>query len=269
MGYAELLYRVESRVATVTLNRPERLNAWTATMEAELRDAVRAACEDDGVRAIVLTGAGKGFCAGADMARLTSAASGASPAAPAGDARATSATGDFEQRHSWLLGIDKPIVAAINGAVAGVGLCLTLYCDLRFMAEGARLSTSFARRGLIAEHGSAWMLPRLIGSMNAADLLLSARTIDAAEAERMGLVRRLPAEGFAQAVHARAAELANLSSPRSMRIIKQQLRAQYTESLATATAFADAQTALCRDSDDFREGVSSFVEKRPPAFVGR
>jgi enoyl-CoA hydratase/carnithine racemase len=264
MNHTELLYGVAERVATITLNRPDRMNAWTPTMEGEFREAVTAASADDAVRAIVVTGAGRGFCAGADMGRLTGAAGGAPRAAPppTGD-------GDFEQRYSWLLAVPKPLIAGINGAVAGVGLCVTLYCDLRFMAAGARLSTSFARRGLIAEHGSAWLLPRLIGPMNAADLLLSGRTVEAAEAQSMGLVRMLPAEGFAAAVQARAAELAALSSPRSMRIIKRQLQHAPVESLAESTRFSDAQTALCRDTEDFREGVASFVEKRPPDFTGR
>jgi enoyl-CoA hydratase/carnithine racemase len=264
MSYTELLYAVTERVATITLNRPDRMNAWTPTMEAEFRVAIAAASADDEVRAIVVTGAGRGFCAGADMGRLQNSAAGAAPLAapPSGE-------GNFDQRYSYLLAVPKPLIAAINGSVAGVGLCITLYCDLRFMAEGARLATSFARRGLVAEHGSAWMLPRIIGPMNAADLLLSGRTVDAAEAASLGLVRMLPAERFLAAVQARAAEFANLSSPRSMRIIKQQLQAAPFQSLAEATRFADAEIPKCRDTEDFKEGVASFVEKRAPNFTGR
>jgi enoyl-CoA hydratase/carnithine racemase len=264
MSYTELLYAVTERVATITLNRPDRMNAWTPTMEAEFMVAIAAASADDEVRAIVVTGAGRGFCAGADMGRLQNSAAGAAPLAapPSGE-------GNFDQRYSYLLAVPKPLIAAINGSVAGVGLCITLYCDLRFMAEGARLATSFARRGLVAEHGSAWMLPRLIGPMNAADLLLSGRTVDAAEAASLGLVRMLPAERFLAAVQARAAEFANLSSPRSMRIIKQQLQAAPFQSLAEATRFADAEIPKCRDTEDFKEGVASFVEKRAPNFTGR
>jgi enoyl-CoA hydratase/carnithine racemase len=137
------------------------------------------------------------------------------------------------------------------------------------MAAGAKLTTAFARRGLIAEHGISWMLPRLIGPMNAMDLLLSARTVAAEEAGTLGLVRVLPAESFADAVQARAAEIANLSSPRSTRIIKKQVYEALFQSLAEATVIANREQALCRDTQDFREGVASYVEKRKPNFTGR
>src|SRR5215467_9179306 len=222
-AWQEILYSVRGRVATVTLNRPERLNAYTPTMGEELRAALAAAEADDNVRAIVLTGAGRGFCAGADMARLSAAVAGTANLKVTATAPVEGLAANFAQRNSYILGIKKPIIAAINGAVAGIGLVLTLYCDLRYMAAGSKLTTAFARRGLIAEHGISWMLPRLIGPMHALDLLLSARIVVAEEAERMGLVHVLPGEGFAEAVEERALELANLSSPRSVRIIKRQV----------------------------------------------
>ena len=264
MNPTQLLYSVEDRIATITLNRPDRMNAWTPTLEAEFREAIEAASADDGVRVILITGAGRGFCAGADMQRLSGSAAGA-----AVSQRPPDGTGNFDQRYSYLLACPKPLIAAINGAVAGVGLCITLYCDLRYMAEGAKLATSFARRGLIAEHGIAWMLPRLVGAMNAADLLLSGRTVEAREAERMGLVRVLPADGFLVAVRAVAADLAVNASPRSMRVIKAQLRSAPFQQLGEATVMANAEMAQCRDTEDFREGVASFVEKRAPQFTGR
>jgi len=263
MSHLELLYDVQDRVATITLNRPERMNAWTPTTELELRSAVSEAVADDGVRCIVLTGAGRGFCAGADMSRLNAAAQGASAAPPP-----PSGEGDLEQRYSYLLGVPKPLIAGINGAVAGVGVCITLYCDLRYMAAGAKLTTPYARRGLVAEHGCAWMLPRLIGPMHAADLLLSGRIVEAAEAAQMGLVKMLDAEGFGAAVHARASELANLCSPRSIRIMKQQLVLSTRQSLAQATLMANEENAKCRDTNDFREGVAHYLEKRQPQFTG-
>ncbi len=267
-GWQEILYKVEDRVATITLNRPDRLNAWTQVMAGELREAFAKADADDGVRAIVLTGAGRGFCAGADMSRLAAAAAGKStlgvPPMPTEGMEA-----NFAQRLSYILAVKKPIIAAINGPVAGIGVVLTAYCDIRYMAAGAKLTTSFARRGLVAEHGIGWLLPRLIGPMNALDLLYSARPVEAQEAAGMGFVRVLPAEGFAAAVQAKAAEIASLSSPRSTRIIKKLVYEAMFQSLAEATVAANREQESCRDTEDFREGVAHFVEKRAPKFTGR
>ena len=266
--YQEILYDVSDPVATITLNRPDRLNAWTDRMGAEMRHAVAHAEQDPAVVAIVITGAGRGFCSGADMSRLAAAAAGRSnlgvPPMPTEGLEA-----NFAQRISYMLAIKKPIIAAINGPVAGVGLVVALYCDIRYMAAGAKLTTAFARRGLIAEHGIAWLMPKLIGPMNALDLLYSSRSVEAEEAERMGLVRTLPAEGFREAVQARAADIANLSSPRSTRIIKKQVYEAMFQSLAEASVIANREQEICRDTDDFREGVAHYLEKRRPNFTGR
>ena len=267
-GWQEVLYKVEDRVATIALNRPEKLNAWTVVMAGELREALAKAEADEGVRAIVLTGAGRGFCAGADMSRLAAAAAGKStlgvPPMPTEGLEA-----NFAQRMSYILAVKKPIIAAINGPVAGIGVVLAAYCDIRYMAAGAKLTTSFARRGLIAEHGISWLLPRLIGPMHALDLLYSARTVEAEEAGAMGLVRVLPAEGFRDAVQAKAAEIANLASPRSTRIIKKLVYEAMFQSLAEATVAANREQEICRDTEDFREGVAHYLEKRRPRFTGR
>jgi len=254
-----ILYAVEHGVCTITLNRPDKLNAWHAQMEADFRAAIERASEDDTVRAIVVTGAGHAFCAGADLS-----GAGQTPR----EERVPSDE-DFEQRYSYLLRTPKPLIAAINGAAVGVGLCLTLFCDLRYAAAGAKLSTAFARRGLIAEHGSAWMLPRLIGHLNALDLLLTGRTIEASEAAAMGLVRALPADGFLDAVTAVARDLATHSSPRSMRVIKNQVHAGWRQTLAESVTAADREQIASFASDDFREGVRAFIEKRPPVFTDR
>ncbi|SCB27289.1 Enoyl-CoA hydratase/carnithine racemase [Bradyrhizobium yuanmingense] len=263
----QMKFEVSDRVATITFDRPDKMNAWTPVMESELRRLMTIACEDGDVRAIVITGAGRGFCAGADMVRLSDASSG--NAASAASVVCPDTDDDLAQRYSYLLAVPKPVIAGINGAIAGVGLCIALYCDLRYMAAGAKLTTSFARRGLIAEHGSAWMLRQLIGPMNAADLLLSGRVVEAAEAERLGLVRMLPADTFRETVQQTASDFANLCSPRSMRIIKQQLTAAPRQTLAEATQLANTEVAICREAEDFKEGVAHFVEKRAPRFTGK
>jgi enoyl-CoA hydratase/carnithine racemase len=267
MAYTDILYGVDKFVATVTLNRPDKLNAWTAQMDADVRHAIETAAADESVRAVVITGAGRGFCAGADMSRLSKLSSGESP-------RTIVATnggkpGNFEQKFSYLLGVPKPISAAINGPIAGIAVCLSLFCDFRYMADGAKLTTAFAKRGLIAEHGSSWMLPRLIGPMNALDLLYSARMVEAAEAERLGLARRLPAENFLGSVQTIAREMVTASSPRSIGVMKRQVFQSYFQSLAEAWALADSEMSESFLSEDFKEGVAHFVEKRPAAFLGR
>jgi enoyl-CoA hydratase/carnithine racemase len=273
VGYAEILYDVRDRVATVTLNRPAALNAWTAVMGREVRDAMTQAARDEGVRAIVLTGAGRGFCAGADMNLLAGLSGGGAAgevarqvAQPAAD----DAAGNFAGRYAYFPTIDKPILAALNGPTAGLGLVVALYCDLRFAGDAAVFTTAFSRRGLIAEHGISWMLPRLAGLPNALDLLLSARRIDAAEALRLGLVNRvLPQAELVAGVHAYARELADLVSPRSMAVMKRQLWQAQFQTLAEATAVADAEMLKSFDAADFKEGVAHFVEKRAPRFTGR
>lgn len=261
MDFSQLRYEVRGRVAVLTIHRPERFNAWTPTLEGELRAAVAQAQANDQVRSVVLTGEGRAFCAGMDMDVLRAGAPSASPVVE-DDA-------DAAQRYGYLWDFDKPLIAAINGAAAGVGLCLTLYCDLRYVAAGAKLTTPYARRGLAAEHGTAWLLPRVIGPMHAADLLLSGRTITAEEADRMGLANVLPAEGFLDAVMQRATDIAESTSPRSVRIMKRQLLDARYQTLGQATRIADREIAACRDTEDFREGVQHFLEKRAPQFTGR
>jgi enoyl-CoA hydratase/carnithine racemase len=267
MAYTDILYGVEDHVATITLNRPDKLNAWTAEMDADVRHAVEAAATDDKARAIVITGAGRGFCAGADMSRLSRISTGGGAGNVVQMARSN--PDNFDQKFSYFLAVPKPIFAAINGPIAGIAVCFSLFCDFRYMAEGAKLTTAFAKRGLIAEHGSSWMLPRLIGPMNALDLLYSARTVEAAEAERLGLVRRLPAENFLANVQSIARDLVTTSSPRSIGVIKRQVFQSYFQSLSEAWAVADKEMVESFRSEDFKEGVAHFVEKRAAAFTGR
>ncbi|HEY2895427.1 MAG TPA: enoyl-CoA hydratase [Pirellulales bacterium] len=278
MSYSEILYNVAEGVATVTLNRPQKLNAWTTTMEQEVGEAMQAAEADLGVRVIVLTGAGRGFCAGADLANLDGLAQSNNTAETLKDMMSKrfgpkprpGVRQDFQQTYSYLLAIEKPILCAINGPVAGLGLAITLYCDLRFASDQARFSTAFARRGLIAEHGISWLLPRLVGISNALDLLYSARLIDAVEALRMGLVNRvIPQAEFEAEVRKYALELASASSPRSTRVIKRQVYNAIFQNLSEAIETANEEMVQSFASRDFKEGVAHFLEKRPPAFTGK
>jgi enoyl-CoA hydratase/carnithine racemase len=276
MPTQETLYNVANRVATITLNRPDKLNAWTALMESEVRSHMENAEQDDEVRVIVLTGAGRGFCAGADMSLLSAVAErGPDDRGPAhvlhneGNRR-EGVSPDFQKKYSYFPAIGKPVIAAINGPVVGLGLVITLYCDLRLASDASRFSTTFARRGLIAEYGMAWMLPRIIGIANALDLLFSARTIDAAEALRMGLVNRVfPQETFLEKAQEYAQELASTVSPRSLRIIKRQVYEAMSQPLAEAFDISVREMMACFRTEDFKEGVAHFVQKRPAAFTGK
>jgi len=273
----DLIYHVADGIATLTLNRPDKLNAWTAQMAAEVREAMEAAQADDNVRVIILTGAGRGFCAGADMSLLNElAANGASGAAARvlGHERqkkfGEDERPDYLGTYSYFPSIKKPVIAAINGHAVGLGFILTLYCDLRFASSEAKFGTAFSRRGLIAEYGVAWILPRLIGPANALDLMLSARIIDSAEASRMGLVNRVfPAETFMENVRAYAMDLVKNVSPRSMRVIKRQIYHGLLQTLEEAAASAEVEILASLQSDDFKEGVAHFVEKRAPRFTGK
>jgi len=275
MPSQEILYCVANRVATITLNRPAKLNAWTAVMEKEVSSAMENAERDHDVRVIVLTGAGRGFCAGADMSLLSAVAEHGFVDQNREDQSREAALRDgvpldFQKRYSYFPAIGKPVIAAINGPVVGLGLVITLYCDLRLASDAARFSTTFARRGLVAEYGMAWMLPRIVGIANALDLLFSARTIDAAEALRMGLVNRiLPQESFHETVHEYARELASTVSPRSLRIIKRQVYEAMFQPLSEAFDVSVNEMMASFKTEDFKEGVAHFVEKRPPAFTGR
>ena len=269
----EILYDVKDHVATITLNRPERLNAWTQVMEQEVRGAMEAAAADGEVRVIVVTGAGRGFCAGADLDRMkASLESGKRGTLARHEAATEGISGidvNYQQRFSYLLRVPKPIIAAINGPVAGIGLCFVLFTDLRYITPTAKVTTAFARRGLIAEHGMSFMLPRLIGLRPALDLLYSARVIDGTEAAHLGLADLLPEEGFSLLVDEKARAIALTSSPRSTGVIKRQVYDDLFRNLAESWKAADAEMHASFESDDFKEGVAHYFEKRAPRFTGR
>jgi enoyl-CoA hydratase/carnithine racemase len=255
-------------------------------MEAEVRQAVEEAAADDGVRVIVITGAGRGFCAGADMSLLqgvverglhplpySTANSGNRAAAKVDDGERSTLDGpraDFQRQYSYFPAVPKPVIAAINGPAVGLGLVIAMFCDLRFASEEARFGTAFARRGLIAEYGLAWLLPKVIGHANALDLLLSARVIHAQEALRIGLVNQVFApDKFMDNVYAYANDLAEKVSPRSLRVIKRQVYEAMFQTLGQALDTASTEMRASLQCEDFKEGVAHFVEKRAPAFTGR
>lgn len=259
---SDVLYDLKNGVAVVTLNRPARMNAWTSGMEAALRDVLDKASTEPRARVILMTGAGRAFCAGADIEGGSFTDEGSVLPLKAPPPR----DGDWNQRYSYIGGIDKPVIAAINGAAAGVGLVLSLFADIRLVRAGAKLTTSFARRGLVAEHGSAWLLPRLVGEMRAADLLFSGCVFTGAEAETFGLAFALPDEEFAEASFAYARNLAQSVSPRSTALIKAQLRKGRSQSLTEATRLAEMLLESCDGHPDMVEGIAHWAEKRPARF---
>jgi len=278
MAYEQILYDVSNGIATITLNRPDKLNAWTGTMEDEVRHAMYAAESDTGARVIVLTGAGRGFCAGADMGGLSSTASSTkeptleeSRERMKGDTpRREGIRPDFTEKYSYFPSIQKPIIGAINGAAAGLGFVMSLYCDIRFASDKAKFTTAFSRRGLIAEHGISWTLQRIVGLPSALDLTLSARVVLADEALRIGLVNQVyPADSFMEDVNAYATEMAKMVSPRSTRIMKEQIYNAQFQTLQDAILVANDEMFASLKCDDFKEGVAHFVEKRAPAFTGK
>ena len=255
-----VLKTIEGGVAVLTLNRPDRLNAWTAQMKREYFDLLEACAADAAVKAIVLTGEGRGFCAGADM----------------GELQAIGETG-IEQRaaqedprpHTFPLSIPKPLIAAINGACAGLGLVHALMCDLRFAAAGAKITAAFSRRGLVAEHGISWILPRVVGPSRALDLLLSSRIVLSEEALQLGLVNRVvEPERLMDETLAYARDLAENCAPSSMATMKRQIYADVDRPLKDALATANELMVESFTKPDFTEGVASFMEKRPPRFAG-
>lgn len=273
MAYNELIYEVLDHVATITLNRPGKMNAWTMSLDAEYREALEEARKDNDVRVIIVTGSGRAFCAGADMGLLASAQDGSLGMDEDGiEALAFGVDGvrpDFRMPYSFPVGIGKPIIAAINGFAMGLGLVHALFCDIRIASDQAQLSTLFARRGLIAEHGMAWILPRLTGLGNALDLLISGRTVDAEEACRLGLVSRVvPHAELTSAAREYALQIATQCSPRSTAVIKRQTWDASLTDLVQATRLANQEMFESFKSSDFSEALMAFFQKRPAEFTG-
>jgi enoyl-CoA hydratase/carnithine racemase len=266
-------YEVRDAVATITLHRPERLNAWTGRMHAEYRALLARAAADSTVRVIVVTGSGRGFCVGADTRALEGHVERGGYDAGLGDDVAMPGYGvrpEFDADFAYHFGIPKPIIAAVNGPAAGVGLVLACYCDLRFAARGAKLTTSHGKLGLPAEYGLSWLLPRLIGVTRAADLLLSSRVVLAEEAEQLGLVNKaLPPDELLGHTYEYAAMLARQVAPSSLAVTKLQLYRDLHRDVAASVDDAGARMADMMRGPDFAEGVAALAEKRPAHFADR
>ncbi len=252
-----VLRDLDQGVLLLTFNRPERNNAWNMELEEAYFAALTDAAADPETRVIVVTGAGKSFCPGIDMQILAAATEGER----ASDVRRLPMT--------FARFVPKPVIAAINGACAGIGVVQACAADLRFAARGAKLATSFARRGLPAENALSWILPRMIGTGAAMDLLMSGRTISAEEAHSLGLIDRLyDRDELLAETLSYARDVAQNCSPRSMAVIKEQVLADWERGAEESRRVAVRLLEQMRDQDDIREGTRSFMEKRPPQFEG-
>ncbi len=264
-------YEVADRIATITLDRPDRLNAWTGRMHHEYRWAMAEADADPAVRVVVVTGAGRGFCAGADARALDGhVEKGAYDSGVVEDELPKPGYGvrpEYDHAFAFHFGLTVPVIAAINGPAAGVGLVLACFADLRFAAEGAKLTTSAPRLGLPAEYGLSWILPRIVGAGHAADLLLSSRVVLAAEAERMGLVNRvLSPDDLLSETYEYARIFAEQVSPASVREAKRQLYADLHGDVGTSVAESERLLEEMVQGPDFTAGVAALQAKRPPRF---
>ena len=279
-AFEQVLYDVDDPVATITLNRPDQLNAWTARMGHEVAAAIHQAEGDPAVVGIIITGAGRGFCAGADLAMLAGVTNPDGDESSREDAAAqiidaTVATpgdpeagADLRGTYTYLMSVAKPVIAAINGPVAGMGVPVALACDLRWMSTSAVVTTSFAQRGLIAEWGIAWQLSRLVGPAHALDLLFSARKVRAEEAERIGLVNRaVTPDALLSAARDYLVDLAEHCSPTSIAVIKRQVYLDLHRGLGAAQADAERLMVESFGRSDFQEGVQSYLQRRPPTFT--
>jgi len=273
MNFDEIIYEKKDRVATVTMNRPEKMNAWTPKMGAEMRTAMLDAERDPEVGAIIVTGAGRAYCAGADMGSLSNIASGnASPrtAAPEPDPWLAQQHADYRNTYSWPMALSTPVIGAINGACVGLGFTTCLYQDIRIASENARMGLIFVQRGLAIEHGSSWMLPRIVGLANAVELAITGRLVDANEALELGLVNRVvPQDKLMSTVREVASGIANKCSPLGVAQAKKMIYQHLFTDLATGVRDDDASMEMMTRSEDFKEGVKAFMEKRAPKFTGK
>lgn len=275
MEFSDIIYGTSDRIATITMNRPDKSNAWTPRMGNEMKTAMQEADRDDSVRVIIVTGAGKNYCAGADMGSLSNIAQGTET--PSGErtvreekGEAAATRPDFRGQFSWVLALRKPVIAAINGACVGLGLTKSLYYDVRIASERARLGLIFVQRGLAIEHGSSWMLPRLMGLGKAVEMAVTGRLLDAQEALAAGLVNRVvPHDQLMSVTREMASEIATKCSPLGVAEAKKMVYTHLFTDLATGMRDDDELMGRMTRSEDFKEGVAAFLQKRPPQFRGR
>lgn len=269
-----ILHDVDAGVATLTFNRPDKLNALTPAMLDEFFSRVEQAAADPAVRVIVVTGAGRGFSAGVDLGLIgTGLASRLepreSPAPQWGDDIGPSLARYFSGGWNALVTSRKPTIAAVNGAAFGWGFILSLHCDIRFAARSALFNATFARLGVPAEKGIGWLLPRLIGTARAADLLYTARRFDGVEAERLGIVNGVfDDDQLMPHVRAYARSIAANAAPRALAAMKAQIWTAADDTYDEGFAAANLEQDRCIATEDFREGLASYKEKRDPRFKG-
>jgi enoyl-CoA hydratase/carnithine racemase len=263
MELQDLIYTKEGSIATITLNRPERLNAFTAAMTQGLMQAVEDANKDDEIRVIIITGAGRGFCSGLDLA----AQAAGQGAGASNQARRPRISGSHLS--TLMLSIDKPIIACVNGPAIGWGFELALLCDIRIASDRAVLGDMHVKRGLVPDNGGHWLLPRLIGWAKACEIMFLGERMDAKEAERIGLVNKVvPDEELAQTTKEWATKIAN-NAPLAVQMSKKQMRLGLSSDYESNLEFSVFAQGMLFQTEDFREGVRSFTEKREPVFKGR
>ncbi|MCB1739492.1 MAG: enoyl-CoA hydratase/isomerase family protein [Gammaproteobacteria bacterium] len=265
MSYESLIYEVVDGIATLTLNRPERLNALGGTLRDDLLDAVQRADQDRAVRVMVITGAGRGFCSGGDVKAMRERDERAEPGY------------ELEQkiapvRDKVVLAMrdaSKPVIAAVNGPAAGAGMNLALACDVRIASTNARFSQAFVRRGLHVDWGGTYFLPRIVGMAKAAELIFTGDVISAEEALQLGIVSRLvEPDGLLPTVYELAGRIA-AGPPVAIRLAKRSLYHNQDCDLRQALEFETYAQSVCRETEDAREGIRAFVEKRAPQFKGQ
>jgi enoyl-CoA hydratase/carnithine racemase len=276
MDYEQIAYEIDGRVATITLDRPDRLNAFTVQMQQELVDALGRADADDEVRVVVVTGRGRAFCAGADLSSGARSFDHGDPTeAPSGAGRGRLSPHQHRDEGGLvtlrIYEMTKPVIAAINGAAVGIGITMTLPMDVRFAAAGAKIGFVFARRGIVPEAASSWFLPRVVGISRAMEWAATGRVFPAEEGLDAGLFRAvLPAEQVLPAAYELAREIAGNTSPLSVAVTRQLMwRMLGADHPMEAHKLDSRAIDALGHGPDAREGVSSFLEKRAPAFKGR